>query len=167
MIKKINILILTMFGVGKSNYAPGTVASFLTCLIFIFFYNLKINILMLLSIVVLIFIFSVYSIDAYKKSFSSIDAKEIVIDEFIGQSIPLLTIYNFIEKNNSNHFILYTFISFIFFRIFDIWKPYPINKIDAKMKNGFGVILDDIIAGVYSVMLLLIVIFFLNYVPKY
>ena len=156
-----------MFGVGKSNYAPGTVASFLTCLIFIFFYNLKINILMLLLIVVLIFIFSVYSIDAYKRSFSNIDAKEIVIDEFIGQSIPLLTIYNFIEKNNLIHFILYTFISFIFFRIFDIWKPYPINKIDAKMKNGFGVILDDIIAGVYSVMLLLIVIFFLNYVPKY
>jgi phosphatidylglycerophosphatase A len=167
MIKKINLLILTMFGVGKSNYAPGTVASFLTCLIFIFFYNLKINILMLLLIVVLIFIFSVYSIDAYKRSFSNIDAKEIVIDEFIGQSIPLLTIYNFIEKNNLIHFILYTFISFIFFRIFDIWKPYPINKIDAKMKNGFGVILDDIIAGVYSVMLLLIVIFFLNYVPKY
>ena len=162
MIKKINILILTMFGVGKSNYAPGTVASFLTCLIFIFFYNLKINILMLLSIVVLIFIFSVYSIDAYKKSFSSIDAKEIVIDEFIGQSIPLLTIYNFIEKNNSNHFILYTFISFVLFRLFDIWKPYPINKIDQKIKNGFGVILDDIVAGIYTIVILLTIIFFIN-----
>ena len=167
MIKQLSLLMITMFGIGNSKYAPGTVASFVTCLIYICSYRFQINILVLTSCVALIFLFSIYIIDNFKKKFSEIDAKEIVIDEFIGQSIPLLTIYNFIEKNNSNHFILYTFISFIFFRIFDIWKPYPINKIDAKMKNGFGVILDDIIAGVYSVMLLLIVIFFLNYVPKY
>ena len=86
-----------------------------------------------------------------------------MIDEFIGQSIPLLTIYNLIEKNNLNHFIFFTFISFVLFRIFDILKPYPINKIDKLMKNGLGVILDDILAGVYSGIILLIVIFFLNY----
>ena len=147
-----------MFGVGKSNYAPGTVASFLTCLIFIFFYNLKINILMLLSIVVLIFIFSVYSIDAYKKSFSSIDAKEIVIDEFIGQAIPILTIYGFLEYQDIDYFIIYTFISFLLFRFFDIVKPYPIYIIDKNIKNGFGVILDDIVAGIFSSLILLIIV---------
>ena len=101
---------------------------------------------------------------SFKKYFTEIDAKEIVIDEFIGQSIPILTIYNFVQKNNVGDFILYTFISFIFFRIFDIVKPFPINKIDQNMKNGFGVILDDIIAGIYSSIVLFVVILSINYV---
>ncbi len=153
---------LTMLGVGHSKYAPGTVASFITCLIYILFFNLKINIIFLILAVSLIIIYSVYSIDNYANSFSETDAKEIVIDEFIGQSIPVLTIYSFLEKNNLDGFILYTFTSFILFRIFDIYKPYPINKIDQNIKNGFGVILDDIVAGIYSIVILLTVIFLIN-----
>jgi len=164
MIKKLNILILTMFGLGYSKYAPGTVASFITCLIYIWFYRLQLNIFLLLTVVGLIFVFSVYSIDTFKNSFLKDDAKEIVIDEFIGQSIPILTIYHFVEKNNLIHFILFTFVSFVLFRIFDIWKPYPINKVDNDLKNGFGVILDDVIAGVFSTVILLIIIFLKNYV---
>jgi|TARA_B110000211_G_C13785674_1_gene423945 phosphatidylglycerophosphatase A len=162
MIKKLNIFMLTMLGVGHSKYAPGTVASFITCLIYILFFNLKINIIFLILAVSLILIYSVYSIDNYANSFSETDAKEIVIDEFIGQSIPVLTIYSFLEKNNLDGFILYTFTSFILFRIFDIYKPYPINKIDKNIKNGFGVILDDIVAGIYSIVILLTVIFLIN-----
>ena len=153
---------LTMLGVGHSKYAPGTVASFITCLIYILFFNLKINIIFLILAVSLIIIYSVYSIDKYANSFSETDAKEIVIDEFIGQSIPILTIYTFLEKNNLSDFILFTFASFILFRVFDIWKPYPINKIDLNMKNGFGVILDDVVAGIYSIIILLTIMFFIN-----
>ena len=151
-----------MLGVGNSKYAPGTVASFITCLVYIFFFSFKINIFFLILGVSLILIYSVYSIDKYANSFSETDAKEIVIDEFIGQSIPVLTIYSFLEKNNLDGFILYTFTSFILFRIFDIYKPYPINKIDKNIKNGFGVILDDIVAGIYSIVILLTVIFLIN-----
>ena len=164
MIKKINILILTMFGIGNSKYAPGTVASFITCLMYIWFYNSQFNIIFLILIVFIISIFSVYSIDYFKNSFSEIDSKEIVIDEFIGQSIPVLTIYSFIEENNLNHFIFYTLLSFILFRIFDVWKPYPIKMVDEKIKNGFGVILDDIIAGFYSVVFIIMITLFMNYV---
>ena len=153
-----------MIGIGNSKYASGTVASFATCLIYICFYNFQVNIFYLISIVIIIFIFSVYSIDVFKNTFSKVDAKEIVIDEFIGQSIPILTIYSFVEKNNLSHFILYTLISFILFRIFDICKPYPINRIDEKMKNGLGVILDDVVAGVYSSIILLTIILYINYV---
>ena len=163
MIKQLNIFILTLCGIGNSRYAPGTAASFVTCMIYIWLYNIQVDIFLLIIGLVLIFIFSVYSIDNFKNSFSKTDAQEIVIDEFIGQSIPILTIYNFIEGNNLSHFILYTFISFILFRIFDIWKPYPINRIDKEMKNGFGVILDDIVAGIYSVIALLIIMFFIYY----
>ena len=66
MIKKLNILIITMMGIGNSKYAPGTVASFVTCLIYIFLYNIQINIIFLILTVILIFIFSVYSIDNLK-----------------------------------------------------------------------------------------------------
>jgi len=162
MIKKINILMVTMLGLGNSKYAPGSVASFSTCLIYIYFFNFKINIIFLIFGLVFITIYSVYAIDALKNSFTEIDAKEIVIDEFIGQSIPILTLYSILENHNIGIFILYTFISFIFFRLFDIWKPYPINKIDQNIKNGFGIVLDDVIAGVYSIVILLILIFFVS-----
>ena len=160
MIKKLKILILTMMGIGNSKYAPGTIASFITCIIYIWFYVLQVNIFFLILAVTILFIFSVFAIDNSKNLFSEIDAKEIVIDEFIGQSIPILTIYSLIEKNNFIYFILYTLISFILFRIFDILKPFPINTIDQKMKNGFGVILDDVVAGFYSVTILLVIFFY-------
>jgi phosphatidylglycerophosphatase A len=163
MIKKINILFLTIFAIGRSKYAPGTVASFVTSLIFIFFYIIQINILYLVVGVVLIFIYSVYSIDAYSNLFDQVDSREIVIDELVGQSIPLLTIFGLMQENNIDNFLLYTFIAFVVFRFFDIVKPYPINRVDKEMKNGFGVMLDDVIAGVYTSIFLLIVISFLYY----
>ena len=163
MIKNINILILSMFSIGRSKYAPGTVASFITSLIFIIFYNFQINIIFLILSVSLIFIFSVYSIDKYKKNFNEIDAKEIVIDEFVGQSVPILTIYSFVPKNSIATFVVLVIISFILFRLFDITKPYPINKIDKNMKNGFGVMFDDIVAGIYSSIVLIIIVSFLRY----
>jgi len=163
MIKKINIFILSMFAIGRSKYAPGTVASFITSLIFIFFFTVQINILILIFSVSLIFIYSVYSIDTYGIYFDEIDSKEIVIDELVGQSIPILTIYCFVENNDIYNFILYTFFSFALFRFFDITKPYPINKIDRHMKNGFGVMLDDIVAGIYASIFLIIIILFGNY----
>jgi phosphatidylglycerophosphatase A len=164
MIKKLNILIVTMFGVGNSKYAPGTVASFLTCLIYIIFFSQEVNILILVLFVCLVFFYTIYVLDELKNSFSSIDASEIVIDEFVGQSIPVLSVYNLVEFSSINNFIFYTFIVFIFFRIFDIFKPYPIGLIDRNIKNGFGVILDDIIAGIYAGILFLITFTFLNHV---
>ena len=148
-----------MFGIGNSAFAPGTVASFITCLVYIILFYFKVNIFFLLIINLVIFILSVYLIDSLKNFFSNIDAKEIVIDEFIGQSIPILSFYSFLEKENINMFIIVAFASFVLFRIFDIFKPYPINLIDQKLKNGFGVMLDDILAGIFSSILALIIFF--------
>jgi phosphatidylglycerophosphatase A len=153
-----------MFGLGNSRYAPGTVASFVTCLIYITLFNYKVNILILIGSVSLIFLYSIFILDELKNSFSEIDAKEIVIDEFVGQSIPLLSIYNLVLFNNINNFILYTFSVFFLFRLFDIFKPYPINIIDKKIKNGFGVMLDDVLAGIYSVIVFFLIFIVLNYV---
>ena len=152
-----------MFGLGRSKYAPGTVASFFTFLIFVVFYNFNINITVLVLGVSLIFVYSVYSIDKFKDNYDEIDSSEIVIDEFVGQSIPILTIYKLIPNNNIDTFILYTLFSFFLFRIFDITKPYPSNKVDKYMKNGFGVMLDDVIAGIYSSIVLIAFILFVTY----
>ena len=163
MIKKINILILSMFAIGRSRYAPGTVASFVTTIIFIFFFIFQVNIIILILFVSIIFIYSVYTIDRFKNFFDEIDSKEIVIDEFVGQSIPILTIYSYVPNNNIDIFTLYSLIAFALFRFFDITKPYPINKIDKNMKNGFGVMLDDVIAGIYSSIFMLVLVTFLTY----
>jgi len=74
-----------------------------------------------------------------------------------------LTIYNLISKNDIGSFIFYVLISFIIFRFFDILKPYPANKVDKEMKNGFGVMFDDVIAGVYSSFVLLIIATYIMY----
>ena len=162
MNKKIGKLIVTMFGVGLIKYFPGTFASFVTASIYCFFYLTKINYFLLILLNLFLFIYSVWMIDNLKGEYSEIDAKEIVIDEFLGQSIPILFFYIiFYEGSVSNSFfIIIVFLSFVGFRFFDILKPYPINHVDKNMKNGLGVILDDLIAGFFTLIVLYICIIF-------
>ena len=153
MIDKIGLALLTLFGIGHIKYAPGTVASFVTCLIYYPLILIKINFIYLLIIFLILLIYSIILIDKLSHHFKEKDPKEIVIDEFIGQSIP---IYYFIWNINHNYWGVFIFIAFILFRFFDILKPFPINIIDKKMKNGLGVVLDDIIAGIYTSITILI-----------
>ena len=92
--------------------------------------------------------------------FDEIDSKEIVIDEFIGQSIPLIFFYIILFEalSSTQFFFIIMLVSFIGFRFFDILKPFPINYIDKNFKNGLGVVLDDIIAGIYTTIVLYIFI---------
>ena len=85
------------------------------------------------------------------------DPKEIVVDEFIGQSIPiyLYEISHGTSKGSVEAVLFYLYI-FVLFRFFDIKKPFPINFFDKKFKNSFGVIFDDVIAGFYVVLTLII-----------
>ena len=158
MIRTINYLIVTFFGLGTIRYAPGTVTSLVTT---IFFYslfhiiNLSSNIILMVLIV--IFIYSFYAVTEYIKNNDDKDPKEVVIDEFIGQSIPiyLYEISHGLSKNPREAIIFYLII-FILFRFFDIKKPFPVNIVDKKFKNSFGVILDDVVAGFYVVLTLII-----------
>ena len=85
------------------------------------------------------------------------DPKEIVVDEFIGQSIPiyLYEIAHGITKDPQQSILFYSYI-FILFRFFDIKKPFPVSYFDKKFKNSFGVIIDDVVAGLYVVLTLII-----------
>jgi len=162
MINKINISFLTMFGIGYSRFAPGTIASFATCLFYIFCFNFNVNIKFLTFCIFVVLVYSILIIDKYSQYFESVDAKEIVIDEFVGQSIPALSIYSIISQYFFGQFIIFILISFVLFRFFDVLKPFPINLIDKKIKNGFGVMLDDIVAGIFTSIIVLITLFFVS-----
>ena len=104
----------------------------------------------------MIFIYSFFAVASYIEDIQNKDPKEVIIDEFIGQSIPiyLYEISHGTEKSANEAIIFYS-ICFILFRFFDIVKPFPVNFFDKKFKNSFGVIMDDVCAGFYVVLSLI------------
>ena len=102
-----------------------------------------------------IFIIALFAVNLFVKDLTNKDPKEVVIDEFIGQSIPIC-LYEIAhnEPTNPSRVLTFYFIMFILFRIFDISKPYPVSYYDKNFKNSFGVIMDDVCAGLYVVAIL-------------
>ena len=158
MIKNINFLFVTFFGIGTIRYAPGTITSLITT-IFLFssFHILDLSNTVILVILIVIFLYAFLAVANYIKDESNKDPKEVVIDEVIGQSIPiyLYEVAHGTSKDSKEAILFYIYI-FVLFRFFDIKKPFPINFFDKKFKNSFGVIMDDVIAGFYVVITLII-----------
>ena len=158
MIKTLNILFVTMFGLGKVPKIPGTFGSLATVtLLYFFFHILDLSSNIILLFLAIVFIFSFSAVGTYIKDNKNKDPKEVTIDEVIGQSIPiyLYEIAHGTDKNPQDSTLIYICI-FILFRFFDIQKPFPVNIFDKKFKNSFGVIFDDVIAGFYVVLTLII-----------
>ena len=157
MIKTLNTLFVTMFGLGRIPKIPGTFGSLATTIIlYIFFHILNLSSNIILIILITIYILSFSAVAIYIKDNENKDPKEIIIDEFIGQSLPiyLYEISHGIEKS-SNEAIIFYGICFVLFRFFDIAKPFPVNYFDRNFKNSFGVIMDDVCAGFYVVLSLI------------
>ena len=157
MIKTLNTLFVTMFGLGKIPKIPGTIGSLATVIIlYIFFHVLDLSSNIILLGLIIIFIFSFSAVALHIKDNENKDPKEIVIDELIGQSIPiyLYEISHGSEKLPGEAIIFYG-VCFILFRFFDIAKPFPVSFFDKNFKNSFGVIMDDVIAGFYVVLSLI------------
>ena len=158
MIKTLNYLFVTCFGIGSFRYAPGTITSLVTTFfLFSLFHIINLSSNIILFILVLIFIYSFYAVSNYIKDNNNKDPKEVVVDEFIGQSIPiyLYEVSHGTIKDSQEAVLFYLYI-FILFRYFDIKKPFPVNFFDKKFKNSFGVIFDDVVAGLYVVLTLII-----------
>ena len=155
---KLNFLFVTLFGIGKLKKIPGSYASLATTIfLFLLFHILNLSPNTVLIGVIIIFFISIYAVNNFIKNLENKDPKEIVIDEFIGQSIPvcLYEIAHGGAKETSEVLTSY-FIMFILFRIFDIAKPYPVTYYDKNFKNSFGVIMDDVCAGLYVVVVLVL-----------
>ena len=156
MVNKINFLFVTLFGIGKIKKIPGSFASLTTTLfLFFLFHILNISPNIVLFLVITIFFISLYAVNIFIKDLTNKDPKEVVIDEFIGQSIPicLYEIAHHVQKENDQILKVYL-IMFILFRIFDIIKPFPVSYYDKTFKNSFGVVMDDVCAGLYVVVIL-------------
>ena len=145
-----------MFGIGKLPKIPGSYASLVTVIfLYIIFQIFSVPADTFLFLLVGIFIISLFSVNLFIKDLTNKDPKEVVIDEFIGQSIPI-SLYEIAhnEPTSSSRVLTFYFIMFILFRIFDIAKPYPVSYYDKNFKNSFGVIMDDVCAGLYVVAIL-------------
>ena len=165
MIKTLNTLFVTMFGLGKVPKIPGTFGSLATVIVLYFFFHiLNISSNIILICLLIIFIYSFPAVASHIKDDEDKDPKEIIIDEFIGQSIPiyLYEISHGTEKSPDEALIFYT-ICFVLFRFFDIVKPFPVSFFDKNFKNSFGVIMDDVCAGFYVVISLICFMVFSSY----
>ncbi len=136
---------VTIFGIGFIPTAPGTLGSLFA--IFVWYVSITLlNIYFFYLVFIFVFFIAFKSVDIYLKNKIKDDPSEVIVDEFIGQSIPLLFLinYNLYE----------TLLAFCAFRFFDITKIYPINRAE-KMSGAKGVIIDDIIAGIYSLIIIM------------
>ena len=157
MIKTFNSLFVTMFGLGKIRFIPGTFGSLATTIIFYYlFHVLSVSPNIILIGLIIIFVYSFYAVSNHIQNSKNKDPSEIIIDEFLGQSIPiyLYEISHGTTKSN-DEVIIYYAIFFILFRYFDIMKPFPVSFFDRNFKNSFGVIMDDVCAGLYVVLSLI------------
>ncbi|MEA3383935.1 MAG: phosphatidylglycerophosphatase A [Campylobacterota bacterium] len=136
-------LFLTLGYSGLSPKAPGTVGSFVALILGMgLLYIVPSSTLLLLSI--LISVIAVKQINIYEEEVGAHDGKEIVIDELAGMWIAMS-----VAGVTSENWIM-ACIAFLFFRLFDIWKPSIIGKIDRDVKGGWGVMGDDIVAGFFA-----------------
>ena len=166
MIKTFNSLLVTMFGLGKIKFMPGTFGSLATTVfLYYLFHPLNISPNIILIGWIIIFIYSFYAVSTHTKNIKNKDPGEIIIDEFLGQSIPiyLYEISHGVTKNDDEA-IIYYLLFFILFIYFDIMKPFPVSFFDKNFKNSFGVIMDDICAGFYVVLTLVCFMIIKSYV---
>ena len=147
-LKNPNHFLATLGGIGLSPLAPGTAGTIFGWIIFIIlshYIGMYIIILSAGALVLAIVICEDASKDLIEK-----DHKSIVIDELVGIWLAMIPVL-FIASTQYER-SLYALLALIFFRIFDIFKPYPISYIDKNFKNGFGIVLDDLVAGIYAVI---------------
>ena len=155
-----------MFGLGKIKFMPGTFGSLATTIFLFYLFNiLNISSNTILVGLITIFIYSFYAVSTHISDSENKDPREIIIDEFLGQSIPiyLYEIFHGTTKEN-NEAIIYYILFFILFRYFDIIKPFPVSFFDKNFKNSFGVIMDDVCAGLYVVLTLICFMIVKSYV---
>ena len=152
--KTLTKIFISIFYIGYIKYAPGTWGSLASILILYPIIKLSsIPLIIFIAIFFFLLFISNFFINYFSLFTNSLDSKHIVIDEFLG-IFTIFLFYNYIFIYND--FFTLTLI-FFFFRLFDITKVFPLNYIDKKFKNGYGVIFDDIFAGIYTILTMMII----------
>ena len=141
---------ITFFGIGYIPIASGTFGSMAGIILGYIIYLIEFNLFYIL--IPILFILGIIGSNIYEKQTNIKDSSIIVIDEVVGQLISMM----FFMHNN-----FLVILSFFIFRFFDILKPWPASYIDNKIKGGMGVMLDDVIAGIYTIFTIYIIKLFL------
>ncbi len=143
-------ILATLFGVGLLPFAPGTWGSLFGLILF-FYANIYLSINMqffyLLLLVIILLAILVCYFATKELGDNEKDQKSIVVDELAGVWIAFIPVSGIVMMQD---FLTYSVLAFLLFRVFDIWKPYPIGYIDKRIKNYLGVVLDDLVAGLYA-----------------
>ncbi|NPA61561.1 MAG: phosphatidylglycerophosphatase A [Epsilonproteobacteria bacterium] len=154
----LNRIFLTFFGLGLSPKAPGTVGSLGALIVAILLLRV-IPMESLFMLTVAVSIIGIFEVDRYERESQTHDDKSIVIDEVAGMWISLIFSISVAMSIGFNYaYELSLILSFLTFRLFDIWKPSTIGFIDRRVKGGLGVMGDDILAGFASGALTSIII---------
>tara|TARA_B100000886_G_scaffold6652_1_gene4226 strand:+ start:1383 stop:1856 length:474 start_codon:yes stop_codon:yes gene_type:complete len=151
--RKITNIFVSLFYSGYFKTYPGTFGSFISILILFPVIKYKfLSFEIFIIFFLLIFILSLFFISKFSTYTKSHDSGFIVIDEFLGIYI-IFIFYDYVFIYND---ILTIILIFTIFRFFDITKIFPANIIDKKMNNALGVLLDDIVAGVYTIVAIVV-----------
>ncbi len=142
LFKDVSAFLALGFGTGLYPHAPGTLGTLVALPIFYLTLLLPTNISYIFAVA--LFFIGIYVSNHTSQILKIKDPSCIVIDEIVAFLIILM----FIEPNLKD-----IFIAFILFRLFDIWKPFPINLLDSKLKGGFGIMIDDIGAAIYTLII--------------
>ena len=154
-LKKPYDILASLGGIGLIPFAPGTFGSIFAWIAFILISHF-VNMLVLTIVIIIL---SIWICEKASKDLFEKDHKSIVIDELAGMWVALLPVIYFASSQNER--ITYAILALVFFRFFDILKPFPVSYIDQKYKNGFGIVFDDIIAGILATVPSLIILFLL------
>ncbi|MFL2734793.1 MAG: phosphatidylglycerophosphatase A [Gammaproteobacteria bacterium] len=139
----------TLGGIGMVPIAPGTFGSITAWIIFVYLSHF-ISMINMLILTILFFILSIWICSEASKDLENKDHKSIVIDELVGMWIALLPVL--IIANSQYERTVYALAAFVLFRFFDILKPFPISYFDKNYKNGFGIVIDDVISGLIAII---------------
>ena len=154
-LKKPYDFIASLGGIGLIPFAPGTFGSIFAWFVFVIMSHF---VDMLIYTICIVFI-AIWVCEKASVNLIQKDHKSIVIDELAGMWVALVPVIYF--ASNQFERIIYACLALVFFRVFDILKPFPISYFDKKYKNGFGIVLDDIIAGIFSGILSVLIVVFL------
>ena len=154
-LKKPYDILASLGGIGLIPFAPGTFGSIFAWIAFILISHF-VNMLILTIVIIIL---SIWICEKVSKDLFEKDHKSIVIDELAGMWVALLPVIYFASSQNER--IAYAILALVFFRFFDILKPFPVSYFDQKYKNGFGIVFDDIIAGILATVPSLIILFLL------
>lgn len=143
------IKIATLFGIGRIPKAPGTWGSLAT--IPLIFVLMKLGPIVYMISTLAISILAIYAADIYERQSDRHDSKEIVIDEVAGMLVTMTML-----PMTWQAFV----VGFVMFRFFDIFKPFPISYFDRKVPGGFGVVVDDLVAGLISNVILQFILYY-------